>query len=189
MKKYLVGPALAALAMFVFGAVYWMSPFPYKVLGRVADDSGAAQTLAGIFPETGTYLLPGAYLDEKTMTELYKSGPSVLVQFVKEGHPVMEPVVFVKGYLHNFVVCLLLAVLLVRAEASFRGYWCRVIFSAMVGLVGAVLLCLGDPIWWHHPWGWHLFGGLYAVLAFAVAGLVLGKFLTPRPAAAPAPAA
>jgi hypothetical protein len=32
MKDNLLVPALAAVAMFVFGAIFWMSPFPYKVL-------------------------------------------------------------------------------------------------------------------------------------------------------------
>jgi len=54
---------------------------------------------------------------------------------------------------------------------------------AGVGLAGAVLICLSNPIWWHHPWGWELMTALYAVLVFTVGGLVLARFFTPRPAA------
>jgi len=187
MKKFLLAPLLAALAMFVLGAVYWMSPFPYKVLGRVADDRAAADTLAKIFPETGTYLVPGVYLDAKTMTELYQRGPVVLVQFVKEGHPDMEPAVLVEGYVHYFVVALLLALFLCKIQPTFVGYCCVVKATTLIGVIGAVFVCLSNPIWWHQAWGWHLVNALYTVLAFLVGGLVLGIFFKPaKPAAVPA---
>ncbi len=186
MKKYVIAPALAALAMFVFGAIFWMSPLPYTAITSAHNDQTAGAALAAVFPSTGTYIIPSPHLkDTATIEALYKTGPSAVVQFVKEGHDMMEPAVFAKGYLHYFVVALLLNVLLHRITAAFRCYWCTVRFSAFVGLLGGILLCGSDPIWWHHAWGWHLMGLLYAVLAFAVAGLVLGKFI-PRaePAAA-----
>jgi hypothetical protein len=184
MKKFVLGPALAALAMFVFGAIYWMSPFPYSVLKSTADDDTAGLALAKIFPETGTYLIPGAQLDQKKMAELYKRGPSVQVQFVKEGHAGMEPATFIKGYGHYFVVSLLLAILLVMAGPALKGYSGRVKFTTLVGVAGSALIDYSDPIWWHHPWAWHLVCSLYAVLAFIVSGLVLAAFVKPAGGAA-----
>jgi hypothetical protein len=183
MKKFVLGPALAALAMFVFGAIYWMSPIPYKVLNTTADDDAAGLALAKIFPETGTYLVPGPKLDEKKMAELYKRGPSAQVQFVKEGHEGMEPTTLIKGYVHYFVVSLLLAILLVKAEPAFKSYSGRVKFSALVGIVGSALIDYSDPIWWHHPWAWHVVCSVYAVLAFLISGLVLAAFVKPAAAA------
>ena len=185
MKKFLLGPVLAALAMFLFGAAYWMSPFPYKALKTVADNSAAALALGQIFPETGTYLIPGVNTDEKQVAELFKRGPLAQVQFVKEGHEMMEPAVFLKGYVHYFVVSLLLAALLAKAAASLRGYCSRVSFCALVGVVGSALIEYSDPIWWHHPWAWHIACSIYAVLAFTVSGLVLAAFVKPAVAAIP----
>jgi hypothetical protein len=185
MKKFVLGPALAALAMFLFGAIYWMSPFPYKTLRSVANDSAAGLALAQLFPETGTYLVPGPNLNQKQMGELYKRGPSVEVQFVKEGHDAMEPAVFLKGYVHYFVVSLLLAALLAKAAASLRGYCSRVSFCALVGVAGSALIDYSDPIWWHHPWAWHIACSIYAVLAFTVSGLVLAAFVKPAIIAIP----
>ncbi len=179
MKNYVIAPALAALAMFVFGAIFWMSPLPYLALTPSNGDRAAAAALSSVFSTTGTYVVPGPHLDHDTLSSLYKTGPSAIVQFVREGHDEMEPAVFVKGYLHYFVVALLLNLLLQKSAASFKRYSCSVKFSAMVGLVGGVLLTGSDPIWWHHAWGWHLMGLLYGVLAFVVAGLVLGKFVQP----------
>jgi hypothetical protein len=161
-----------------------MSPFPYKALTPVADNVAAVAALGQIFPTTGTYLVPGPELkDEKLLEELFQRGPIAEVHFVREGHPMMEPAVFLKGYLHYFVVSLLLAFLIEKAGPAFKGYACRVQFSAAVGLAGAVLITLSDPIWWHHPWGWSLMRGLYAVLTFTAGGLVLAKFFTPKTAA------
>lgn len=182
MKKFLLAPVLSALAMFIFGALYWMSPLPYGVLTPVGDNAAAAAALGKIFPSTGTYLVPGPEMkDQELLAKLWAQGPSAEVNFIREGHAMMEPAVFVCGYIHYFVVSLLLAALLNRVKAALPTYGSRVRFCTWVGLVGAVLLCLSDPIWWHHPWGWKLMGALYAVLAFAVAGLVLAKFIKAEP--------
>lgn len=178
MKKFVLAPAVAALAMFLFGAAYWISPFPYKVLTPVGDNAAAAETLARIFPATGTYLIPGPEIqDQQLLADLYQRGPSAQVQFIKEGHAPMEPAVFVKGFLHYFVVALLLALLISRTGDSVRTcYACIIKLSALVGVIGAVLIHFSDPIWWHHPWAWHLVCAAYVVLEMTLAGAVLGRF-------------
>lgn len=183
MKKFVLAPVLAGVAMFVFGAVYWMSPFPYKALTPVTDNAATGQALSQIFPATGTYLIPGPDIkDTQLLTELYQRGPSAEVQFIKEGHSPMEAGVFIKGFLHYVVVALLLAVLLDRfAAGRVVRYASLVQFSGLVGAFGAVFISLTDPIWWHHPWGWHLVQAIYVVLASLVAGLVLGRFFLVRP--------
>jgi len=188
MKKFVLGPALAALAMFLFGAIYWMSPFPYKTLTPAADDSAAGLALAKIFPETGTYLIPGPTLDQRLLTELSKRGPSAEVQFVKEGFDGMAPTVFLEGYVHYFVVSLLLAALLAKAASSLRGYCSRVGFCSLVGIAGSALINYSDPIWWHHPWAWHIACSIYAILVFTVAGLILAAFVKSPANASPATA-
>lgn len=184
MKRYVLAPTLAALAMFVFGAIFWMSPFPYQVLGRVADDSAAALELAKIFPTTGHYLIPGAYLDEKIAGELMQRGPIAQVVFVKEGQAAMAPSTLVKGYLHYFVTALLLAFFLGRSSAAIRTYGCVVASVTTIGVIAAVFIDFTDTIWWHHPWSWQFVCALYNVLAFFVGSLVLAIFFKPAPAPA-----
>jgi hypothetical protein len=46
MKIHVTAPALAALAMFVFGAIYWMIFSPYKV---------PKTTAGGAIPGAGTW--------------------------------------------------------------------------------------------------------------------------------------
>lgn len=188
MKKFLLAPLLAAIAMFVFGAAFWMSPFPYKALTPVGDNVAAQAALAKIFPSTGTYLIPGPEVtDEKLITEMMERGPIAEVHFVKEGHAPIDPMVFAQGFVHYFVVSFLLALFLSKLPASQSlGYACVVQLTTFIGLIGAVFICLTDPIWWHHPWGWKLFDALYSVLACTIAGLVLGAFFKTSAPAAPA---
>ena len=179
MKNNLLVPALAALAMFVFGAIFWMSPFPYKVLSTTADDRATLAALDAVFPATGLYVVPGPHLDPEQAAELYKAGPSAMVHFTKEGFNMMDPSVFLKGYLHYFVIGSLLGCLLRKSAAGFKGYGCVVKLSTMIGLTGTLLLSLGNPIWWHQSWSWGFINLLYGTLIFTVAGLAMGKFIKP----------
>lgn len=186
MKKFLLAPALAALAMFLLGFLYWGLPASpaYNSISRVADDAAAAQALSQIFPETGVYLVPNIRLEQTQLMELIARGPAAQVAFIKEGHDPMDPTVFLKGYLHYFVIALALMIMLVRATPSFKCFSCRIRFAAAIGLIGA-LFQLTDAIWSHHPMGYHLVVALYIFVECALAGLVLAKF-TMTPAGAPA---
>ncbi len=180
MKNNLLAPALAAVAMFIFGSIFWMNPLPYKVISTTADDRAAAATLDTVFPATGLYLVPSPHSDPETAEELFNAGPIAMVHFVKEGHPMMDPGMFLKGYLHYFVVALLLGMILRKSGVSGQGYCCAVKLSILIGLTGGTLTTLSEPIWWRHLWSWGLINLLYATLTFMVAGLVLAKFL-PKP--------
>lgn len=189
MKKYVLAPALAALAMFLLGFLYWglpMSP-AYKSIRHVADDDAAAQALGRIFPETGIYLVPGIHLEPTRLTELMQRGPTAEVVFVKEGRNPMAASTFLLGYIHYFVLALLLMIMLANATPSFHCFTCRIRFAAAVGLVAAVFE-FTDVIWTHHPLGYHLAVALYILLQATVAGLVLARF-TMTSTAEPAPAA
>ncbi|MEO5958345.1 MAG: hypothetical protein ABIZ49_13835 [Opitutaceae bacterium] len=179
MKKFLLAPALAALAMFVFGAVFWMSPLPYKVLRPLADDGAAAEALAKIFPGTGAYFVPGMYLPPEKHEELAKRGPVAEVHFVKEGMPPMDPLQLLKGYLHEFGICLVLVFMLDASGQAFRGFGSRVRFCGTIGLLIA-LYDYGQSVWWHHAVSWVTMQAVYDFIAFFIAGLVLGKLLTPK---------
>ena len=181
MKRLVLAPALAALAMFAFGAIYWMCPFPYKVLGRVTDDAAAGAALAKIFPATGAYFVPGMYLPARQHEALATHGPIAEVHFVANGLPLLDPKQLLLGYIHEFAICLVLTLMLLRSAPSFQGWTCRVKFCAMVGLLLA--LCdYGYSVWWNHSIAWETMQAVYDFLAFVVVGLVLGKLLTPKAA-------
>lgn len=190
MKKFLLAPALAALAMFAWGFLFWGGPhhLPYKALALVPDEAAAGEALGKIFPATGTYLLPGTQLGPARQGELMQRGPIAEVHFVKSGRPMMDPIQLLKGYLHEFALCLVLVFMLDASAQTFRGFGCRVRFCGTIGLLVA-LYDYGSAVWWNHSIGWVTMQAFYDFVAFFIAGLVLGKILTPKRTTPAAPAA
>jgi hypothetical protein len=187
MKKHVLAPALAALAVFFFGYIYWGLPphVAYKGLDSVNDVSATALALGKMFPATGTYMLPSPLDGADKMNELAARGPSVEVHILKEPFTMADMVkCMMLGLLHMFVVSLLLSLILCGLEKAFVSWTCRVKFCAAIGLL--VATCdLGYVMWWHHALVWTLAQSVYDFLVFVIIGLVLAKFVTPK-AAAPA---
>ncbi len=183
MKKFVLAPALAALAMFFWGFLYWGAPhhLPYQALGHLPDEAATAEALARIFPATGAYLIPNPTAGDEKMAAQMKKGPTAEVHIIKESMTAMDPAGLFKGYLHGFTLALLLAIMLNGLEKSFKGWTCRAKFGAAIGLLVAVG-DYGDAIWWHHSWTWVSAQALYDFGAYGIAGLVLAKFLTAKPA-------
>jgi hypothetical protein len=177
--KLVFGCVLAAIAMFVWGAVFWMSPFPVSTLARTADDVAAGKALLEHFPVSGTYFIPGHYNDPGKIAELSAAGPIATVHLLREGRPMMDPRLLVQGFLHGLMSVFLLALLLQLALPGLGSYGARVGFTLLAGLAAAIFINLGDPIWWYQSWGWHLYRALYTVSAWLVAGLVLAAFVKP----------
>ena len=191
MTKLTLGTLVATLAMFVWGAAFWMSPLPYSVLGKTADDAAAGQALLDHFPVDATYVIPGMYNEADKLTALHRAGPLAMVHLQRGGGEVMAPSVLVVGFLQELVTVLLIATLLTLASSSLPTYVARVRFVTLAGIAAAVFADLGAPIWWRHPWPFHLVSAIYTVTAWFVAGLVLAAFLrpaAPRPALTPAAA-
>ena len=36
---------------------------------------------------------------------------------------------------------------------------------------------MAGPIWWYHTMAYHLYSGVYHIVAFTVAGLILARFV------------
>lgn len=185
MKKFVLAPVLAALAMFVWGFIYWGTPhhLPYKALGMVPDGGATAEAVGKMLPASGSYLLPSPLLGEDKMNELAKRGPLVEVHIRKESYGGAEMgKTMALGYAHVFVIAMVLVVMLCGLEKAFQRWTCRVRFCVGLGLLVAV--CdLGSAIWWHHALSWTLAQAFYDLMMFTIAGLVLAKFVTPKPAA------
>ena len=187
MTKLTLGTLAATIAMFIWGAVFWMSPMPYSVLGRTPDDAAAGKALIEHFPANATYVLPGMYNAEDKLAALHKSGPLAMIHMRREGAEMMEPAVLALGFLHELVTVMLMGALLALAGPSLPTYVSRVRFLTLAGMAVAVFTDLGAPIWWRHPWPFHLVSALYTVTAWFVAGLVLAAVLPTRSGTVPAP--
>ncbi len=180
MKTLFVGSLLAAVAMFIFGAVYWSSPVVSMGAREVADDAAAQAILKETFPETGIYWIPGMTLyaqDTERYNALHEAGPVAMINIVHEPGPPMAPATFIAGFLHEWVVCFLIGLLLLKVAPALPTYGSRVGFVTLAGVVMAVFVDLGAVIWWRMPLAVQIADGLYNVVAWLLAALVMARFI------------
>ena len=182
MKRLVLGVVLAALAMFFWGFLYWgLNPIPYTSWKKSTDDVAAGEALRRYFPESGTYYIPDVRQDSATVARLYEQGPVGFVHLTsREGRPQQDAMMMVRGLLLYLVTAFVLALLMRMALPALPTYGRRVAFAALGGLAAALLIDIGDSVWWYIPIGWKLHQALYDATVWLVGGLVLAAFLRPN---------
>lgn len=185
--RYVSASLLAAVALMVVGVVFWAG---------LADRFGAMKGLPGAekavpilkktVPSSGTYLYPmpshekGKKDAEKRFIEQHKKGPLMMVFFRKDGFDPMQPIVFLKGFLHNLFSALLLGLLLLLAMPNLQSFARRYGFVVIAGLFASVWIEWSGPIWFHHPTDFHTFNFVYQIVGWIVAGLPMAWLLRPK---------
>ena len=178
MRRLLTASLLAGLAMFAWGFLFWTVLMPGPRAFSSADDSAAlSEALVTYLPETGTYALPVWEGTEKQMEEKFATGPVATIFFHRDGVTAMSPLTFLFGYLQMTLACLVAALLLHMTASALPSYGSRVAAVFLLGLAGTLFLELAQPIWWHHPWRFHLLYSLYACVSWLLAGTVLGAMI------------
>jgi hypothetical protein len=185
MKRTIIGVAISAVVLYVWGFLYW-GLGPYRTMvwkqAKDKDDGAAGQALLEHFPENGTYYVPGFGHDQATIEGLFESGPVAFVHMLStDGRPMADPSIMIQGFLLNLVVIVLVAVLLRRVCSALPTYFDRVKFVALVGLTAALLIDVGGAVWWQIDWSWKLYQALYDFSAWLVIGAILAKFIEPEP--------
>lgn len=179
MNNIIVPSLVAAVVMFIWGSVFWMSPLPYSSTMPVADQAQAQTQLATIFPKSGTYLLPSLMVegvDQEAVTALFEKGPNVIAQ-VTPGRAAFDPIIFAKGLIHYFIAAMLLAFLMLQMADKLTSFGDGVKFSAKVALIMVFFSHGSELIWWGAPKGWLLWTAFYEFVAIVIAGAVLSKML------------
>lgn len=186
MRNLVIGSLLAAVAVFIFGAVYWSSPAISAGSKPVADEAAAQAMLARTFPETGIYYVPSMELyarDAEKYSAMHEAGPVAMVNITHNPGPVMASGTFIAGFLHEWAVCFLIGLLLMWVSPSLKGYGAKVKFVTAAGVIMALFVDIGAVIWWRMPLSFQLADGFYNVVAWLLAGLVLARFVPDRAAA------
>jgi hypothetical protein len=182
-SRLLIGALLAALAQFVWGFLFWTTPIGMASMAHAPDPERAQRALAELFPADGAYFVPdleeGAGARER-WTERHLRGPLGMVFVHRAGADPMAPMVFVNGYLHMLITCVLIGWLLARAGAALPTWGAQVGFVALAGFAAAFWGHAGDPIWFYQPWRYHLVAMVYDLVAWALAGAILARFARAR---------
>jgi len=179
MKRLLVGTTLAAVALFLWGFVYWgAQPLAWRIIGPAPDEAALQKALGEALPEPGAYFLPHPFEgDAETHAARAKAGPVATV-LIHGGADPSDPAPMIRGFVHMWVSALLMGLLLRGFAPASVGAAIGV--AATAGLAAAVWADLGRPIWYAQPWDYNLLFALYELGGWVVAGAVLGFFVRPR---------
>ena len=187
MKDLLLGSVIAAVALFMWGFVYWaVSPLPYTALKTVADDAAAGQALLEHFPQSGTYYLPDpTNSDVDEMNSLHRQGPVAMVDINVDGAEPASAGVLLAGFAHMLVTTLMISLLMRLTGNSLATYGDRVLFVFFAGVIVAFWTRISDVIWWGSGLPWQMYNAIYDVSAWLIAGMILAKFVGPKNTAVP----
>jgi hypothetical protein len=184
--RALIGSVAAAVALFILGFIFFASGLQNLAIGDV-DNARAAtirQALAANLPETGTFAVPGDSTAEQTV--MYGQGPIATIHYNSRGFAIGDAGTLLGGFLHMFVVALLMAAGLLTIS-RYVASWGERVRLLLLGAIGAaVFIHLREPIWFHHDWTYAIYLLVADVMSLTVAGLIILKLLPRDAVAAPA---
>jgi hypothetical protein len=171
---------VAAVAMFITGFIFYATPLSYIAFSSTDFPQQAAvqQALAANLPGTGTYTIPSAATAEGTI--MYGKGPIATVHYNSGGFSVADPAVLIAGFVHELIVALLLGFALLGVAGRVSDFPSRARLVILFSLGGAVLMHLGEPIWYHHDWTHFIYLLIGDTAMLMVGGLVIARWFLPR---------
>jgi len=89
----------------------------------------------------------------------------------------MQPMIFIQGFVHYFLTCLLIGVLMRMVLSSLASYGDKVKFTTLAGVAASFFTNLSDAIWMTAPLDYQIFVGIYDITVWIIAGIILGKFI------------
>lgn len=181
--RIVLSALLAAVAIIIWGFIFWVAlPFGAATLKTVPNEDALRSTLSQNLTESGAYHFPAMNPNavdkaeaEKAFREKSLAGPRGLLVFMKEGGEPMAPATIVWGFVFSFVAALVMAGLLAMALPALPAYGERVLFVTLGGLFATITVNAGYYNWWYFPLGFILATGIFTVLAWLIAGLIMAR--------------
>lgn len=191
MKRLAIAAAAGAVVLFVWSSISWML-IPWHRMDKFPGEEGIRQTLKLTKAERGVYWIPGMdySLDTSALTDAekqarddalekaYEDGPIALVVYDPKGGP-STALMFIMGFILDFLVALAAAVLLMIASPALPGLTGRVLFVILLGVYTAIGTNLMDWNWMHYPMDFSLQMAADTLLASALLGVTLGILVRP----------
>ena len=182
-----LGSLAAAVALFVWGFVFWGILFQSAgVMLQATDEDAIQSAFTELLPESGVYFVPGR-LDEDVdeFTRRHEAGPIATIFVQKEGEPVMSPSVMIIGFLHMLLSTALMALFLHHFGKGLQGIVARTGLVCAAGVIVTVFSQFSTPIWFLQPFAFYVTNAIYMIVAWAIAGVILGATIkAPTPEAA-----
>lgn len=174
----MAGVVATAVALFVWGFIYWgINPLPYGTWGTTADDAATQVQLRALFPETGTYRVPGQQHATDQLDAMLTEGPAAFVFIDQDPPGAASPKTFIWGFIQNLTIAGVLLVL-VRFAHTLKD---RLRLAAWAGLASVVIIDWSDVIWWGMAIDWKFHQALYDFSVWLVGTLVISQFVAAEP--------
>jgi len=182
MPRMLIGSVAAAVAMFITGFIFFVTPLgglAYSTVGEQQQADIQQVLAANLAQKTGTYQIPRAEQSSRA-TVMYGTGPIATIHYNSRGFSASSTEQLVTGFIHELIVALLMGFALLTIAARVPDFGSRAKLVILFSVAGGVLAHLGEPIWYHHDWPHfiYLFVGDTAMLV--VGGLVIARWFLPR---------
>jgi hypothetical protein len=185
MREQAQRTALAALGgmvgLVLWGMLFWgLLAAPLGVFRQLPNDEAVTELLEVGGAPTGTYFMPWPRATPEQFAAFvaqHQAGPFYRLSYVREGIDPNSPGKLALGCLHYLAVAAVAVGLVLVSQAPSFGR--RFSLVLLGGLLGTLLITLGDPIWFHLPWDYTLGVVLYELVAWAVLGGIVA-WLAPR---------
>jgi len=177
MKRLLLGSILAALAVYLWGALFWYGPGVNNLFTEIHDQKALAEDLQAQLRSDGAYFLPWNPQDMDATLERQRQGPIATIHFHRGGVEPQSAGILILGFLHVLVTVLLLAFALEMIAPALNRYTDRARFVILIALAASIFANLDQPIWWYQTWSFHLINALYDFGAWMIGGLILAAFV------------
>ena len=191
MIRVIIGSAVASIAMFIFGFIFFASGLENLATRNLEDVPARAvrQTLSANLPGTGTYIVPNPE-GSAAQTVMYGQGPVATIHYNTSGFPSADAASMVGGLVLNFIVALLIGTALIGIDRRVPDLASRARVGVLIAVAATAFTHLGEPIYWHHDWPHFIYLFIADAVALSAAAIIIAWFLpnSDRPAPAHAPA-
>jgi len=192
MKRILIAGVAGAIVLFVWSSISWMV-IPWHRMEKLPAEASIAQSFRGANVERGMYWLPAidSSIDEAALTgaektardkawqEAYKQGPIALVAYRPDGSSPLGIMKFITGFVLDFFVAAVAAILLMLAAPSLPGLPGRVIFVVLLGVYTVFGANLMNWNWMNYPLKFTLELAGDTLVASALLGVTLAVLVRP----------
>ena len=180
MKGILTGSLAAAVAVFVWGFVFWgtslADPFSHV---SAEQEAVIAANLQNGFSEPGVYSIPDqANGTEEEWIARHEAGPVAIVRVRPDGANPMAPGKMASGFVHMLVSIGIMAAALAMLRLPTYGQRLKLVL--LTSLAGTAFATLTDPIWFHATWSYFIWLMVYYMISWLIAGAILARFIKPE---------
>ena len=187
--RLLFGSLAGAVILMAWGFLFWVVLIPPgKVVLAAPGELALAETIANALPASGTYFIPqppqkaqgGGDAEFDEFRARHIAGPIMMLHYNMRGADPLSLGVYLRGFLHFLVTTLLAGMILLLALPGLNSYLRRLVMIFGLGVFAAVTVRLSDPVWWHLPWPFHVYGAIFLISGWLLAGIVMAWIIHPK---------